>query len=295
MLENTTKLPEWDLSDLYDKPNSNAFEKDFELLKSLIDEFEKEYKDKILVDVNHIDLASKKIKKSIIAYEKIINLIGKLSAFATLHHVTATNDALRTKFYGDTQARITDIANKIIFYELELNKISDHTYKDLLNTELLIPYKTWFDNVRKYKPHQLTDEIEQIFQEKSITSFSAWNRLFDQTISNMKVNLNGEEKSLEEALNKLLSSSEEDRKTAFLAVTKKLEDNASLFTHIMNTICQDKSISDKWRKYDYSEQSRHLANNIEENVVNALVNAVENSYEETSHRYYKLKSKILGK
>ena len=202
MLENTTKLPEWDLSDLYDKPNSNAFEKDFELLKSLIDEFEKEYKDKILVDVNHIDLASKKIKKSIIAYEKIINLIGKLSAFATLHHVTATNDALRTKFYGDTQARITDIANKIIFYELELNKISDHIYKDLLNTELLIPYKTWFDNVRKYKPHQLTDEIEQIFQEKSITSFSAWNRLFDQTISNMKVNLNGEEKSLEEALNK---------------------------------------------------------------------------------------------
>jgi len=295
MLDNTNKLPEWDLSDLYDMPNSIAFEKDFDLLKSLVEEFQKEYKDKILLDINNIYLASEKIKRSIISYEKIINLIGKLSAYATLHHVTATNDALRTKFYGDTQARITDAANKIIFYELELNKISDDTFNDLLNTESLIPYKTWFDNVRKYKPHQLTDDIEQIFQEKSITSFSAWNRLFDQTISNMKVDINGQEKSLEEALNKLLSTSEDDRRTAFLAVTKKLEDNSSLFTHIMNTICQDKSISDKWRKYDYSEQSRHLANNIEENVVNALVNSVETNYQETSHRYYKLKSKMLGK
>jgi oligoendopeptidase F len=153
MLDNTNKLPEWDLSDLYDKPNSIAFEKDFDLLKSLVEEFQKEYKDKILLDINNIYLASEKIKRSIISYEKIINLIGKLSAYATLHHVTATNDALRTKFYGDTQARITDAANKIIFYELELNKISDDTFNDLLNTESLIPYKTWFDNVRKYKPH----------------------------------------------------------------------------------------------------------------------------------------------
>ena len=68
MLEKTTKLPEWDLSDLYDKPNSATFEKDFELLRSLIEEFEKEYKDKIIVDINNINLASEKIKKSIIRY-----------------------------------------------------------------------------------------------------------------------------------------------------------------------------------------------------------------------------------
>ena len=51
---------------------------------------------------------------------------------------------------------------------------------------------------------QLSDEVEQIFHDKSMTSFSAWNRLFDQTISNMKVDIDGESKSLEEALNYLL-------------------------------------------------------------------------------------------
>ena len=189
--------------------------------------------------------------------------MGRLSGFATLHHVTATNDPVRTKFYGDTQVKITEISNKIIFFELELNSLSNEIIEKLLNDKVLSSYRTWFENIRKYKPHQLTDEVEQIFHDKSMTSFSAWNRLFDQTISNMKVDIDGDSKSLEEALNYLLSSQEKDRKNAFLSVTSKLKENISLFTHIMNTICQDKSISDKWRKFYYSEQSRHLANNIE--------------------------------
>tara|TARA_B110000196_G_C21097014_1_gene640514 strand:- start:422 stop:1516 length:1095 start_codon:yes stop_codon:yes gene_type:complete len=63
----------------------------------------------------------------------------------------------------------------------------------------------------------------------------------------------------------------------------------------MNTICQDKAISDKWRKYSNPEQSRHLANNIEPEVINALVGSVERNYKNTSHRYYALKAKLLNK
>ena len=35
---------------------------------------------------------------------------------------------------------------------------------------------------------------------------------------------------------------------------------------------KDKAISDKWRNYSNSEESRHLANNIEPEVISALVN-----------------------
>ena len=288
-------LPEWDLGDLYDKPESSIFKADMEHLKRNVHDFELEYKGAILMPDNSVDQNAKRLKKSIIAYEDILNAIGKLSGFATLYHVTATNDPIRTKFYGDTQVNVTEISNRIIFYELELNRLSDDMLENLLSEEGLAVYRTWFENIRKYKPHQLTDEVEQIFHDKSMTSFSAWNRLFDQTISNMKVTIDGKSKSLEEALNYLLSPQEKDRKTAFLSVSNGLKDNISLFTHIMNTICQDKSISNKWRKYKYPEQSRHLANNIEPEVVDALVNAVELNYANTSHRYYKLKSEMLGK
>ncbi len=288
-------LPEWDLTDLYDAPDNKKFSADMEQLKEMVHEFEKEFKNAILIQDAPISDNAKRLKKSIVAYENIANVMGRLSGFATLHHVTATNDPVRTKFYGDTQVKITEISNKIIFFELELNNLSNEILEKLLNDKVLSSYRTWFENIRKYKPHQLSDEVEQIFHDKSVTSFSAWNRLFDQTMSNMKVDIDGDSKSLEEALNYLLSSQEKDRKNAFLSVTSKLKENISLFTHIMNTICQDKSISDKWRKYKYSEQSRHLANNIEPEVVDALVNAVELNYSNTSHRYYKLKSEMLGK
>ena len=289
------KLPEWDLTDLYDAPESAKFISDMEQLKKSVQNFEAEYKKNILIKNSSVSENVKRLKKSIVLYEGILNAMGKLSGFATLHHVTATSDPSRTKFYGDTQVKITEISNKIIFYELELNSLPEDMIEVLLNDKELSPYRSWFENIRKYKPHQLSDEVEQIFHDKSMTSFSAWNRLFDQTISNMKVVIDGESKSLEEALNYLLSPLEKDRKNAFLSVTTKLKENITLFTHIMNTICQDKSISDKWRKYKYPQQSRHLANNIEPEVVDALVSAVELNYTNTSHRYYKLKSEILGK
>ena len=193
------KLPEWDLSDLYDAPESASFNDDMEQLKKTVHDFEAEYKKAILIKDAPIGENVKRLKKSIVSYEKILNSMGKLSGYATLHHVTATNDPGRTKFYGDTQVKITEISNKIIFYELELNSLSEKVLENLLNDKELAAYKAWFENIRKYKPHQLSDEVEQIFHDKSMTSFSAWNRLFDQTISNMKVDMGGESKSLEES------------------------------------------------------------------------------------------------
>ncbi|RZO33852.1 MAG: oligoendopeptidase F, partial [Hyphomicrobiales bacterium] len=150
-------LPEWDLTDLYDAPDNKKFSADMEQLKEMVHEFEKEFKNAILIQDAPISDNAKRLKKSIVAYENIANAMGRLSGFATLHHVTATNDPVRTKFYGDTQVKITEISNKIIFFELELNSLSNEIIEKLLNDNLLSSYRTWFENIRKYKPHQLSD------------------------------------------------------------------------------------------------------------------------------------------
>ena len=36
------------------------------------------------------------------------------------------------------------------------------------------------------------DRVEQLFYEKTISSYGAWNRLFDETISNMRFKVDGE-------------------------------------------------------------------------------------------------------
>ena len=44
-----------------------------------------------------------------------------------------------------------------------------------------------------------------------------------------------------------------------------------LFTLITNILAKDKEISDRWRGYKDVAASRHLANNVEPEVVEALV------------------------
>jgi oligoendopeptidase F len=44
-------------------------------------------------------------------------------------------------------------------------------------------YRPWIEDLRKDKPYQLDDKIEQLFHEKSVTGRGAWNRLFDETIA----------------------------------------------------------------------------------------------------------------
>ena len=38
-------------------------------------------------------------------------------------------------------------------------------------------YRPWIEDVRKEKPYQLEDRVEELFHEKSVTGYSAWNRL----------------------------------------------------------------------------------------------------------------------
>ena len=84
------------------------------------------------------------------------------------------------------------------------------------------------------------------------------------------------------------------RQAAAEAVAKVLKENNRLFTLITNTLAKDKEISDRWRGFKDVADSRHLANRVEREVVDALVAAVHDAYPRTAHRYYALKAKWLG-
>ncbi len=78
-------------------------------------------------------------------------------------------------------------------------------------------------------------------------------------------------------------------------MAKTFAANLRVFTLITNTLAKDKEISDRWRKFSDIADSRHLANRVEREVVDALVQAVTESYPRLSHRYYALKARWFGK
>jgi oligoendopeptidase F len=284
-------LPVWDLSDLYAGNDSAALKADLEAARKEAKAFESDYKGKLE------GLAkSGGLLKAIKRIEALNDITGKIGSYAFLQYVRNTQEPDKVKFLGDTSQALTDLSTGLIFFSLELNRIDERIMNDAFASDsALAHYKPWFDEVRKAKPYQLDDKIEELFHEKSVTGASAWNRLFDETMASLKFDVDGEQLGLEGTLNLLSDRDETKREAAFGGLAKTLAGNARLFTHITNVLAKDKEISDRWHGFKDIADSRHLENSVEREVVDALEKAVRDAYPRLSHRYYKMKAKWFGK
>ena len=284
-------LPVWDLSDLYPGKDSKEFSAALDEAKALATQFEATYKGK-LVELTKAG----KLVEAIKASEVLGDISGRIGSFSFLQYAQKSNDPDRAKFMGDTNEALTNLSTKVLFFELELNRIEDADLEAAFASDAeLARYRTWFAELRKAKPYQLDDKLEELFHDKSVTAYSAWNRLFDETLSSLQFEVDGEILNMESTLHLLSEKDEKKREAAFKALGKTLKDNSRLFTHITNVLAKDKEISDRWRGYQDIADSRHMANSVEREVVDALQKAVTDAYPKLSHRYYKMKAKWFGK
>jgi oligoendopeptidase F len=287
-------LPEWNLADLY--PAIDAAEVAADLSRADLEcvAFEDAYKGK-LIDFAASPAAGEKLGAAVKRFEAIGELLGKLGSFAGLVYAGDTTDPKRAKFYGDVQEKITAASSHLLFFTLELNRIDDGLIEKAFAHPAFGYYRPWIEDVRKEKPYQLEDRIEQLFHEKSVTGEAAWNRMFDETIAALRFKVGGKELTLEPTLNLLMEPEEEKRKEAAEALAEVFRANLRTFARITNTLSKDKEISDRWRGFEDIADERHLSNRVEREVVEALVAAVRAAYPRLSHRYYAMKAKWLGK
>jgi len=284
-------LPEWNLADLYPGMDSPVLVADLAKAQTDSVAFEAAYKGKLETLARDGGLV-----EAIRAYEALDELLGRIISYAGLVYSGDTTDPVGAKFYGDVQQKITDASTHLLFFTLELNRVDDSVLEAAMQADpALAHYRPWIEDVRKEKPYQLEDRVEQLFHEKSVTGRGAWNRLFDETMASLRFDVNGEELTLEPTLNLMQDPDEAKRKAASEALAATFGKNIRLFTLVTNTLAKDKEISDRWRGFEDVAQSRHLANRVEPEVVDALVAAVREAYPRLSHRYYKLKAKWFGK
>lgn len=286
-------LPEWNLSDLYDGMSDPDLARD--LVRAADDSatFEARWKGKLT------EAASKSGDEGLGAamrdYEALDELMGRIGSYAGLLYSSNTADPAHGKFYGDVQEKLTDASAHVLFFTLELNLVEDQLLEQALaNDPAFGHYRPWVADLRKDRPYQLEDRVEQLFHEKSVTGRAAWNRLFDETMTALRFEVGGETLVLEATLNKLQDPNGAVRQEAAEALAKTFGENIRTFTLITNTLAKDKEISDRWRGFQDIADSRHLANRVEREVVDALASAVRNAYPRLSHRYYAMKAKWLG-
>ena len=287
-------LPEWRLDDLYSGMDSAVFAADLKRAGEEAKAFAQTYRGKLEI-IARDSAAGEKLGLAVRAYEAIQDLVGRIMSYAGLVYAGDTSDAARAKFYGDAQEKVTALAGDLLFFELELNRLDDKLIDAAMANPLTGHYRPWLEDIRKERPHQLADEIEQLFLEKSVSGAAAWNRLFDDTIASLRFKFEGGELTLEPLLAKMQDPDENKREAAALALSDTLGANLRTFALISNTLAKDKEVSDRWRKFEDIADSRHLANRVEREVVEAMVSAVTAAFPRLSHRYYKLKARWFGK
>ena len=227
-------------------------------------------------------------------FEAIDEVLGRIMSYAQLLFSADSTDPSAGRFYQRMMERVTDISAQTLFFRLELNRIDDGVLEAKFADRDFARWRPYLRDLRVYRPHQLSDELERFIHEREVTGRAAWSRLFDETVAGMRVQVGNEALTVSAALNKLSDHDRAAREQAAHAVGAAFGEREKLFALITNTLAKDKEIVDGWRKYPTPASERNLSNVVEDEVVAALVSAVVADFPRLSHRYYALKAKWLG-
>jgi oligoendopeptidase F len=222
-------------------------------------------------------------------------LVGRAGSYAMLNFATATADPERGALLQRVQERGTQIETALIFFELEWAALDDERAEELLAHDGLDFCRHHLRSARRYRPHLLSEPEERILAEKSLTSSSAWARLFEEQAAAITVSLpNADEPvALEIALSRLFSPDRDERRATAEAVTAALEPGLRVRGYVLNTLLAEKMVDDRLRSYPHWLASRNLANEASDESVAALIEAVRGRYE-LPRRWYRLKAQLLG-
>ena len=149
-------LPEWDLSDLYPGPDSEALARDLAQLAADADAFRQRYQGRLA------ELSGAALRGAIETYERLQENIGRIMSYASLLHAGNLADSEIGRFYQTMQERTNTVSTTLLFFTLELNRLEDADLEAQLEDPALAHYRPWLRDTRAFRPHQLSDEIEKL-------------------------------------------------------------------------------------------------------------------------------------
>lgn len=290
----SSALPIWDLSDLYAGPEDPKIAQDFASGESHIKELAK-LQGSFLSARGNAERLGLLIDQAASLYEKAMDDMGGALAYATLASTIDRENPAVAKLDSDLRTQAAMISADSLFLSLELNKLDDWEIEQALKmVDKAQKWRPWLRRIRASRPHELSADLERLILER-MPAVGQWTRLFDETLTRLRAKVGKESLTLNETLTRLSSPQAAVRKAAATGLTEALKENAPVLALALNTLAFEKQVEDRWRKYENPAASRHLANEVDKDAVDAMAEAVAESYTNLSHRYYALKAKIMGR
>lgn len=284
----------WNLSDLFAGPDDPAIDAALLTAKERAEAFAAAYQGKI----DSPDLTAARLLSAVRDYEALWQDAGKPGTYARLRFSADTSDPARGALMARVSEATTKLSLPLVFYRLELARAADEVILPLLDDPLLAPYRYYIHLVRSGRPHQLSEIEETLLARFSNTGPSAFVRLSGEirAATVFKPSLpdgTTPEMSLSQ-LGALYSSPERGvRSAAAEAFAAGAKANLKTLTFILNTLLQDKAVSDEVRHYETPESTGFRRDELPRATVELVAETTAAHYG-LAARYYSLKREILG-
>jgi oligoendopeptidase F len=276
----------WDLSDLYDGPGDPRLEEDLAEAERAAAAFRERHHGQVG------ELDAKRLAAAVADHERIDSIGARIGVFAYLRFATDMADPERGALLARIQEKGAQLETQLLFFGLEWAALEDGHAEELLASPALEHWRHYLRSLRKFRPYLLTEPEERIVTEKTVTGSSAWSRFYSEQLSAIRVDLDGEQLSLEQAMSRLYSPDRDTRAETAAAVTAALEPGLRTRGYALNTIILDHATDDRLRGYPTWVSARNLANETTDDAVQALVDATVSRYD-LVQRYYRLKARLL--
>ncbi len=276
----------WDLSDLYASPTDPAIETSIERALERAMTFEADYKGTVA------SLEPAPFAAMMRELEEDEEAAAKPEVYAYLLHSQDTRDPAAGRLLARVREAAAERGSHMVFFSLELAQVTYEHAEELYAHPESARYRHTVEQARKFRPHQLSEPEERVLTEFSPVGDAAWTRLFEELCAGIRVDVDGRDLALEQALTLLREPDRQLRRGASAAITKSLGHDIRTRGYIFNVILGEKAIDDRLRKFPSWISSRNLANETSDEAVQALVEAVTGRYD-VCVRYYRVKKKLL--
>lgn len=282
----------WDISDLYGDSQDARIAQDIQLAEQKAESFNQTYRGKI----SEAALAASTLREAIVRLEEIYALVARPEIYAYLAFSSNTADDQCKALYAKSQEAMARVQNLVLFFELEVQQISQERFAALRQEPALQYYRHYLEGVRLFTPYTLSEKEEQVINKKDLTGKHALVNFFDEYTSSFtwQIEIAGEEKTLtaEEVRNLLRQPDADLRERAKRAYDRRYGDNAIIFGNVFNAIVKDHALEMEMRGYESPIAPAHLRNRIAPEAVETMMQ-VTTAHNYLAQEYYALKAKLL--
>ena len=233
------------------------------------------------------------------AIERISEQMYVLGAYGSLWFSADTQSEEALRYEGYMQQELTQLQNRVLFFDLWWKSLSDEQAEALLPDPKLYPdFAYSLQSDRRFKPFTLAEEAEQIINTKDANGMSSLITLYSMLTNRLEFTLeiDGEKQTMtrEELMTHAYSPRAEMREAAYRELLSVYEPENSILAHIYMSRVRDwHSENVQLRNYTSPIAVKNLGNNIPDAAVEALLQVCQDNAG-MFQDYFALKAQWLG-